>query len=246
MSRLEKELLYGTGFPINNEKNLELLLSEIKKGNLGINLSSFEEIYSLTPKGEPFPIGCVNFNDRKKCFVFSWNENFSDIGISGVEDYSIKLRVYPINGYPVVSLLIGVHSGKVDPKTNKDLWYYGESHLDISFLLTRIKLYQLFNCNEVLFCLFDGNSEKLDSYGFALNSQELRLMENELESALSLVKNQSLDQHIIEFSSGSKKVKSCFNSQGLPMAQEALNVYLERKELEPKPNRHNWLEYLSI
>lgn len=246
MNNLGSELLNEDVFPTNEEENLNLLLSEVKNGRLGIELSSFEEIYSMTPKSQPFPIGCVNFNDKKSCFVFSWRESFSEIGLNNIEEYSIKIRVYPVDKYPVISIIIGFNSGKVDPSTGEDIWFYGESLLDPSYLLTRIKLYQLLNCNEVLFCLYDGGSDSLDTHGFSLDRKELEYLEEEVHAAISFLRASSSDDHVKMFSSRAGKIQESFNPQGLPKSQDALKIYLDRKTVDPKPNKHNWNEYLSI
>lgn len=246
MNNLGSELLNEGKFPANNEENLNLLLSEVKKGRLGIDLSSFEEIYDMTPKSQPFPIGCVNFNDKNNCFVFSWRENFSGIGLKNIEEYLIKIRVYPVDQYPVISIIIGFNSGKIDPSTGEDIWFYGESLLDPSYLLTRIKLYQLLNCNEILFCLYDGNSENLDTHGFSIDRKELKSLEEEINAAISLLGGSVSDNHVKMFGSRAGKIQECFNTQGLPKSQEALKIYQDRKAIDPKPNRHNWNEFLSI
>lgn len=49
-------LLEEGKFPVEKDNNIKLLAEDIKRGNLGISLSSFEEIYSMTPKGVPFPV----------------------------------------------------------------------------------------------------------------------------------------------------------------------------------------------
>ncbi len=246
MSNLGRQLLNSDGFPENREKNLDILLDQVKRGNLSVSLSSFEDIYNQTPLKQPFPIGCVKFNDKTNCFVFSWRDDFTSLGLSGVEEYSIKVRNYPTDSYPILSIIVGIHCGKVDSVTNEDLWYYGECHLDISFLSTRIKLYQFLNSHEILFCLFDGSSDNLDSYGFSVNKNELKNIEEEVNTILSVVNKGNLDNHIKNFSIASKVIHDCFTEKGLPRSQDALNIYLNRKKISPKPNAHNWLEYLSI
>lgn len=233
-------------FPVEKENNINLLLEDIKKGNLGISLSSFEDIFNMTPKGEPFPVGCINFEDGKKRFVISWVDKFSKIGINSVEEYSLRIRNYLTDEYPVLSLMVGLHNGKVDKDTKEELWYYGDNKLDIAFLLTRIKLFQLLKCDEILFCLFDEKPENLDSYGFSLNKKELKSMESEIESALNSWEKMKPESHIEAFSRNSKVVGECFTPKGLPKKQEALGIYLNRKKVEPMPNGHNWSEYLSI
>ncbi len=246
MNNLGKQLLKMGNFPIEREKNLEKVLDQLKHGKMGLSISSFDAIYDLTPEGDPFPIGCINFDDGKKRFVISWREEFSKIGVENIEEYKIKIRNYPTADYPVLSLMVGIHNGKVDPESKQDLWYYGEYYLDISNLHNRIKLYQLLNCDEILFCLFDGDVESLDSFGFSLNVDELKTLSNEILSLLSLMEDKNLDNHISAFSEATTVVANCFNKQGLPKSQDALQVYLNRKQLDPKPENHNWGEFLSI
>ncbi len=238
------KLLKKGNFPV--EKKLKEYLMQIKSGNLSMSLSSFEEIYNMTPKNSPFPIGCINFNDNKRRFVISWVQDFTKLNIKDVEEYSLKIRNYPTESYPIISLMFGLHNGKIHPDTKEDLWYYDEIHLDLSMQLTRIKLYQLLNSQEILFCLFDGDAQSLDSYGFSLNSDELKMMWGEVESSFILFENLDLSNHIREFSNASNVIETAFNSNGLPKTKNALNIYLKRKELEPKPNKHNWDQYLSI
>lgn len=239
-------LLEEGKFPVEKDNNIKLLAEDIKRGNLGISLSSFEEIYSMTPKGVPFPVGAINFEDGKKRFIISWVESFKKLGISEVEEYSIRLRSYITGSYPVLSLMVGLHNGKVDPNNEEDLWFNGENHLDIAFLNTRIKLYQLLKCDEILFCLFDETPENLDSFGFSLNKKELLELEGECEATINFWETLDVQNHIEEFSKASKAVKSCFTPKGMPKINEALTVYLNRKLVEPQPSRHNWNEFLSI
>lgn len=239
-------LLEQGNFPAEKDNNINLLLEDVKKGNLGISLSSFEDIYTMTPKGKPFPVGCINFEDGKKRFVISWIDSFSNLGLKSVEEYNLRFRNYATEDYPVLSLMVGLHNGKIDKDTKEDLWYFGDNSLDVAFMITRIKIYQLLNCDEVLFCLFDEKVENLDSYGFSLNKKELEEIGKEVESALNywdLIKSES---HIVDFSKASKIVSECFTSKGLPKKQDALQIYLNRKNLQPSPGEHNWLEYLSI
>ncbi|MGL1893818.1 MAG: hypothetical protein OCD02_19430 [Spirochaetaceae bacterium] len=244
MNNIGEQLLKRGNFP--KESKLKDYLGQIKSGNLKMSLSSFEEIYNMTPKGIPFPIGCINFDDRKNRFVISWVEDFSKINLKEIEEYTIKIRNYPTEKYPVLSLLIGIHNGKIDPDTKEDLWYYTETHLDLSMQLTRIKLYQLLNSEEVLFCLFDVEAENLDSFGFSLNKKELKMMMDEIKSSLAILEKMNLLTHIRDFSEASSIVSKSFLANGLPKTKEALNIYLKRKELEPKPNKHNWDQYLTI
>lgn len=246
MHSIGKSILEDRNFPEEQDVNIRLHREDVLKGNLGITLSSFEDIYSMTPKGSPFPVGCINFEDGKKRFVISWVDKFSSLNIREIEEYSIKLRNYPVNGYPVLSLMLAIHSGKVDPDSNKELWFYGENYMNPSFLLTRIKLYQLINSDEILFCLFDEKPENLDSYGFSLNKEELKLIKLEVESALLLTDSLDLSSHIRDFSNGVKIVENSFNHNGLPKEREALNIYLKRKELSPKAHIHNWGDFTSI
>lgn len=246
MSNLGNELLNQEYFQDENENNIIELLNQIKGGNLGISLSSFEEIYKMTTPGIPFPVGCVNFDDGKKRFVVSWIDNFSKIGIKDVEEYKLRLRHYPTDSYSVLSLLVGLHNGKVDADSGEDLWYYKECHLDIGFMLTRIKLYQLINCDEILFCLYDDDPEKLDSFGFSLNKKELKSIMQEIQSSIQGVRKGDFDNHVKNFSRASKYISGCFTPKGLPKSREALNVYLKRKSMKPEPDKHNWEEYLSI
>lgn len=239
-------LLEIGNFPIEQDKNINLLLEDVKKGNLGISLSSFEQIYEMTPKGKPFPIGCINFEDGKNRFVVSWIDSFSKLGISEVEEYNLRFRNYVTDDYPVLAFMVGLHNGKVHPETKEDLWYYGDNKIDIAFMLTRIKLYQLLNSDEILFCLFDEKPENLDSYGFSLNKQELKLLSEEIESVITKWDSIKPLKHIEMFAKALRVVDDCFTSKGLPKKQDALSVYLNRKEVRPKPNKHNWLEYLSI
>lgn len=246
MINIGSKVLEHKNFPIEKENNIKTLHKKVKNGSLGISLSSFDEIYTLTPKGTPFPIGSINFEDCKKRFVISWIEDFSKLKINEIEGYSLKIRNYPTEKYPVLSLLIGINTGKIDPETKKDLWYYGESHLDISFMITRIKLYQLLNSDEVLFCLFDKDVENLDSYGFPLKRDEMNLLLEEIESIFKITSDMDLSGHIKDFSIASKVVEDSFNKNGLPKTREALNIYLKRKNLNPKPSRYNWADFISI
>lgn len=240
------KLLKGNNFPKEKEVNVVSLLKQVKSGNISISLSSFEEIFDMTPVGTPFPIGAINFDDGKKRFVLSWVEDFTKLNISEIEEYSIRLRNNPVDSYPVLSLIVGIHNGKMNPDTKEDLWYYNSIHLDLSLMLTRIKLYQLLNCDELLICLFNGSAENLDSFGFSLNRSELEEMMKEVNSALSMLMNLDLSNHLRAFSEASKVVESSFNEDGLPKSREALNIYLKRKNLEPKPTKHNWNDFLSI
>ena len=245
-NNLGAKLLKSNNFPVEKELNVVNLHKQVKSGVLNISLSSFEEIYNLTPKGLPFPIGAVNFEDGKRRFVISWVEEFSKLNITQVEEYTIRLRNNPTDSYPVLSLILGIHNGKIDPDSKEDLWYYKSTNLDLSLMLTRIKLYQLLNCDELLICLYNGSSEELDSFGFSLNRKELEEMMKEINSALSMLMNLDLTNHIRDFSSASKVVSSSFTNDGLPKSKEALTIYLKRKELEPAPTEHNWKEFLSI
>jgi len=239
-------LLDNEIFPREKESNILNLHKQIKSGNLGISLSSFEEIYNITPKKLPFPVGCVNFEDGKRRFVISWIDDFTSYKFDKVEEYSLRIRNYPVDGYPVISLLLGLHNGKVNPDNNQELWLSGSSNLDISYMLTRIKLFQLINSHEVLFCLFDNSSENLDSYGFSLNEKELDLIDSEIKSSLNLIKNRELTTHLSDFNRADKCIKSSFHHNGLPKTRDALNIYLERKEVKPKPEKHNWNDFTSI
>lgn len=240
------KLLEQGNFPLENDKNINLLLEDVKQGNLGISLSSFEDIFDMTPKGKPFPIGCINFEDGKKRFIISWIDRFSELSISKIEEYSLRVRNYVTREYPVLSLMVGLHNGKIDPDTKEDLWFYGENHMDIAFMLTRIKLHQLLESEEILFCLFDEKVENLDSFGFSLNKAELTYIQEEINSALNYWESVHPDNHISIFSKNSKIISDNFTPKGLPKKQDALTVYLNRKSLNPKPNKHNWAEYISI
>lgn len=246
MTDLGSNLLKSDNFPIEKDSNIHKLLKRVRGGTISVALSSFDEIFNMTPEGQPFPIGAVSFEDGKNRFVISWVEEFSKINITGIEDYSLRLRNYPVVDYPVLSLLVGLHNGKVDPENNAPLWYYKESLLDLSLMLTRIKIHQLLNCEEVLFCLFDGTVENLSSYGFTLDKSDLKEMLLEVEAASFMLKTLDLTNHVRMFTTASHVVKSCFNQDGLPISREALNIYLKRKELCPKPSEHNWKEFLSI
>ncbi len=246
MNNLGKQLLKMGNFPIERDKNLEKLLNQMKHGKIWTTVSSFEEIYNQTPVGKPFPIGCINFEDGKNRFVVSWRDDFSKLKINNIEEYSLKVRHYATEEYPVLSMMVGIHSGKIDPDSKEDLWYHGDCHLDMAFLLTRIKMYQLLNCEEILFCLFDGDSDNLDSFGFTLNKDELVEIEGEILSLLSISDNMEFINHLKDFSEASEKVDNGFNANGLPKSQDALGIYLKRKSLTPKPSKHNWKEYLSI
>lgn len=240
------KLLKLNNFPKEKEANVNSLLKQVKSGNLSISLSSFEEIFDMTPVDTPFPVGAINFDDGKKRFVLSWVEDFTKLNITDIAEYSIRLRNNPVGSYPVLSLIVGLHNGKINPDNREDLWYYKTINLDLSNMLTRIKLYQLLNCDELLICLFNGSAENLDSFGFSLNRSELEEMMNEINSALSMLTNLELTNHIHFFSEASKVVESSFNSDGLPKSREALSIYLKRKELEPEPTKHNWNDFLSI
>lgn len=245
-SNIGAKLLKTNNFPLEKEGNVNRLLKQVKSGDIAISLTSFEDIFNMTPAGLPFPIGAVSFEDGKKRFVISWVEDFSKLNITEIEDYTIRLRHNPVDTYPVMSLIIGIHNGKMDPNSKEDLWYHKTAHLDLSLMLTRIKLYQLLNCDEILFCLYDGEAQNLDSFGFSLNRSELEEMMREINSALYILMNLDLSNHIRLFSSACEVVNSSFNSDGLPKSREALNIYLNRKELSPKPTEHNWKEFLSI
>lgn len=238
MSNLGAALLEKGNFPIEKESNVKELLKQVKSGDLAITLSSFDAIFDMTPKDQPFPIGTINFEDGKKRFVISWVEEFSKIHITDVEEYSLRVRNYPTFNYPVISLLVGIYNGHG--------WYYKNVDLDLSQMLTRVKVYQLLNSDEILFCLFDNSVENLDTFGFSLNNDEQREMLDEVKSALQLIKVMDLTNHVREFSAASLEVNSSFNSDGLPKSREALNIYLKRKELTPKPTEHNWNDFLSI
>ena len=153
MINIGAKVLEQKNFPDERENNIKTLHKKVKNGSLGISLSSFEEIFTITPKGVPFPVGTINFEDRKSRFVISWVEDFSKLNINNIEEYSIKIRNYPTKEYPVLSFMVGINTGKIDPVSKENLWYYGETIMDISFMLTRIKLYQLLNSDEILFCL---------------------------------------------------------------------------------------------
>lgn len=239
-------LLEDGKFPTEKESNIRLLAEDVKKGNIGISLSSFEDIFNMTPKGVPFPVGAINFEDGKKRFVISWIENFNNLGISDVEEYSIRLRSYITGAYPVLSLMVGLHNGKVDPATKENLWYYGENHLDIAFLNTRVKLYQLLQCDEILFCLFNEKPEELDSFGFSLNKKELKELEGECEATINFWNSLEVKDHISDFTRASRAVSSCFTPKGMPKIKEALTVYMNRKSVEPIPAKHNWNEFSEI
>lgn len=242
---LMDRLLEQGNFPAE-KNNINLLLEDVKRGNIGISLSSFEDIYDMTPKGKPFPVGCIKFEDGKKRFVISWIDSFSKLGLKSVEEYSLRIRNYTTRSYPVLSMLVGLHNGMVDKDTKEDLWYYGDNSLDIAFMTTRIKMYQLLNCDEILFCLFDEKAENLDSYGFSLNKKELEEIGKEVDSVLNYWDQINPESHITKFTKASKVVEECFTSKGLPRKQDALQIYLNRKSVEPTPTKHNWLEYLSI
>ncbi|QEN04890.1 hypothetical protein EW093_09285 [Thiospirochaeta perfilievii] len=247
MINIGSKLLEQKNFPEESDKNIITLHKKVKNGSLGVSLSSFEEIFNITPKGNnPFPVGAINFEDGKKRFVVSWIDDFSKFNIKDVDDYTLKIRNYPTIDYPVLSLMIGLNSGKIDPETKKDLWLFGEAFLDIAFMMTRIKLYQLLNCDEILFCLFDNGIECLDSFGFSLNRSEMELLLSEVNSVFELTNNMELENHISLFSKASKEVSSSFNHNGLPKSREALEIYLKRKGIEPKPEKHNWNDFLSI
>ncbi len=246
MINIGAKVLEQKNFPVEKENNIKTLHKKVKNGTLGISLSSFEEIFNLTPKDVPFPIGAINFEDKKNRFVISWVEDFSKLNIKNIEEYSIKIRNYPTKDYPVLSLMVGIHIGKIDPDSKEDLWYYGETLMDISFMLTRIKLYQLLNSDEVLFCLFDKDVNELDSFGFSLNKDEMKLLLNEIESVFNITNEMDLTNHIKDFSSATKIIEDSFNKNGLPKSREALNIYLKRKEFIPKPDRHNWNDFISI
>lgn len=246
MSSKGKKLLNIDLYPKEKEDNVIGLYNQVKSGNLGISISSFEDIFNITTPGVPFPVGCVNFDDNKKRFVISWIESFSKIGLTEVDEYKVRLRHYPGETYPVISLLVSLHNGKVDPDTGEELWYNKECHLDIGFLLTRIKLYQFLNCEEILFCLFDEKPENLDSFGFSLNKNELNSIEEEILSSIDNTGPDIFENHIKRFTDASCFISKCFTPRGLPKTKDALNVYLCRKKLNPKPGKHNWEEYLSI
>ncbi len=57
------ELLGRDNFPVEKNRDIKLHLEDVKRGNLGVTLSSFEDIYNMSPKGEPFLFGAVNFED---------------------------------------------------------------------------------------------------------------------------------------------------------------------------------------
>lgn len=240
------ELLEEGIFPVESDDSIINLKKQVKSGNLGISLSSFEELYDMTPKNMPYPVGMVNFNDNKKRFVFSWVEAFSNLNITEVEEYSLRLRNYPTEDYPVLSILVGLHNGKVDPETGADLWYYGEIHLDISLLTNRIKLYQLLNSDEILFSLYDEKPENLDSYGFSLNRDELLSFADEIISLLNNFAKSLAVDNLKQFSKASKFISETFHKSGLPKTQDALKVYLNRKKLKDQVTKHNWKEYLAI
>lgn len=246
MVNIGSKVLEQKNFPEEREHNIKTLYNKVKNGALGISLSSFEEIFNMTPKGAPYPVGAINFEDGKRRFVVSWIEDFSALKIKDIDDYSIKIRHYPTESYPVISLLTSLNTGKVDPETKEDLWFYGESLLDISYMMTRIKLYQLLNSDEILFCLFDKSSENLDSFGFSLNKDEMRFLLEEIESVFSITNSMELTEHVTRFSNGVKTIEKCFNKNGMPKTKEALNIYLNRKALDPKPHRHNWNDFTSI
>lgn len=246
MINIGSKILEHKNFPIEKDKNIQTLHKKVKAGSLGISLSSFEEIFKMTPKGVPFPIGAINFEDGKRRFVISWIEDFSKLAIKDVEEYSIKIRNYPTENYPVLSLLASINTGKVDPDTKEDLWFYGESLLDISFMLTRIKLYQLINSDEVLFCLFDNDINELDSFGFSLERKEMKILLNEIESVFNITNNMDFSNHIKDFSNATNLINDSFNKNGLPKTREALNIYLKRKDIIPKPDKHNWNDFVSI
>lgn len=245
MNSVMPELLEDGPFPQEKDRSITGLRDQVKSGNFGVSLSSFEELYEMTPRRIPFPVGVVNFEDKKRRFVFSWIEEFSKLGISGIEEYSLRLRHYPTEGYPVLSLLVGLYSGKVDPVSGEDLWYYGEIHLDISLMVNRIKLYQLLNSEEILFSLYDEKPENLDSYGFSLNGEELKSFADEISSIIENTVWSPVD-NISRFTKASKLVSESFNKNGLPKTQEALQVYLRRKAMPVKVTEHNWKEYISI
>ncbi|OQY37117.1 MAG: hypothetical protein B6229_08930 [Spirochaetaceae bacterium 4572_7] len=200
----------------------------------GINISSFEEIYNKTPKNSPYPFGLVNFQDGKTRFIISWIIDRSDIKVENVENYTLKLRHYPTSTYPVLSFMVGLN-------IKDDLWFYEETHMDVAKKWSKARLSQLFNSQEVLFCLFDKTSDNLDTYGFDIDKNELKEMENEY---LSIKPIKALNSN--NFPLASKRVKNCFLPQGLPKDRDALNVYLKRKELDPKPAKYNWGDFISI
>ncbi|MBN2616670.1 MAG: hypothetical protein JXR64_00010 [Spirochaetales bacterium] len=246
LNNLSENLLEIDNFSVEKDSNIENLRLQVKRGNLGISLSSFEDIYYLTPDGVPFPIGTVNFEDGKKRFVISWREDFSKLKIDNIEDYTLRIRHYPTANYSIVSLIIGLNSGKIDPETKEDIWYYGEIHLDISLMLTRVKLYQLLNSHEILFCFFDGNIENLDSYGFSLNNEELTEFSKEIDSIIKQFPNYEKSNYLKLFTEASNSIKTAFNKNGLPKSKDALEIYLRRKSINPKPGVFSWKEYLSI
>ena len=85
-------------------------------------------------------------------------------------------------------------------------------------------MFQLINSDEILFCLFDKKSENLDSFGFALNKDELSSILLEVESVFEVTSNKNLENHIKEFSLASKIVNSSFNNNGLPKSRSALDI----------------------
>lgn len=250
MSNILTELLDENTFPIESDIKVTGLRDQVRSGNMGISLSSFEELFEMTPKSSPFPVGMVNFDDGKKRFVISWIDAFSKLNITEVEEYTLRVRHYPTDIYPVLSIIVGLHNGKVDPETEQDLWYYGEIHLDFSLLSNRIKLYQLVNSEEILFCLYDNvntsGAENLDSYGFSLNSNELRDFADEIRSLLHLFPIDGAGESMKNFSRASKFISNTFHHSGLPKTQDALQVYLKRKSLKDQVTKHNWKEYLAI
>lgn len=246
MINIGGKVLEQKNFPVERENNIKTLYKKVKNGSLGISLASFEEIFNMTPKDVPFPIGSINFEDKKSRFVISWVEDFSKLNIKNIEEYSLKIRNYPTKDYPVLSLMVGINTGKIDPESKKDLWYYGETLMDISFMLTRIKLYQLLNSDEILFCLFDKDVNELDSFGFSLNRDEMVLILTEIESIFKITNEMELTNHIKDFSSATKIIEDSFYNNGLPKNREALDIYLKRKELVPKPHKYNWNDFTSV
>lgn len=233
-------------FPAETDTNLLFLQKEMQEGNISIKLDSFEQIYDLCPPDTPFPLGLVSFSDDKNRFIIGWKRDFQETGIESVENYHLRLRFYPVEEYPVISLMTGISDGRINSDNGQELFLYGENSLGITFLSSRIKLFQLLQADEILFCLFDGSAENLMTYSFGVNKDEKRSFLREIEACYSSLSEYDLSLVVKQFAAGSKNVNSLFNVMGLPLKQEALPVYLKRKEYSPKPDGYNWKEYLSI
>ena len=74
----------------------------------------------------------------------------------------------------------------------------------------------------------------------------MKLLLNEIESIFKITDSMDFTNHIKDYLSAVKIIEDSFNKNGLPKTREALNIYLKRKESCPKPDKHNWGDFISI